>query len=94
MKTKAVTLLSLYVLLCFTLQSPCVKAITCDISQLSPCVGPIMYGSATPSACCSSLKMQQPCLCQYARNPLYAGYVYGSNSRRVASDCHVSLPRC
>lgn len=98
MKTKTVTLLSFYVLiLCFILQySPCVKvqAITCDITQLSPCAEPIMYGSATPPACCSSLKKQQPCLCQYARNPVYAGYVYGSNSRRVASDCHVSLPRC
>ncbi|KAJ4748818.1 Nonspecific lipid-transfer protein [Rhynchospora pubera] len=94
MKMKAITLLCIYTLLCFTTQHPFAAAVTCDVSQLSPCMGPILYGSATPPACCSSLKMQQPCFCQYARNPTYSGYVYGSNGRRVASDCKVSLPRC
>jgi hypothetical protein len=93
-KMKAITLLFIYALLCFALQSPSVEAVTCDATQLSPCAGPILYGRATTPACCSALRAQQPCFCQYAKNPLYAGYISGSNSRHVASACSVSLPRC
>ncbi|KAJ0962673.1 hypothetical protein J5N97_027795 [Dioscorea zingiberensis] len=74
------------------LTSP-VESVTCDATQLSPCLGPIMSGKSTPE-CCSKLNEQKPCLCQYMKNPLYSRYINSSNGKKVASSCHVTIPTC
>uniref|UniRef100_A0A0E0R141 Bifunctional inhibitor/plant lipid transfer protein/seed storage helical domain-containing protein n=1 Tax=Oryza rufipogon TaxID=4529 RepID=A0A0E0R141_ORYRU len=41
----------------------------CDPGLLSPCAAPIFFGTAPSASCCSSLKAQQGCFCQYAKDP-------------------------
>ncbi|XP_038994379.1 non-specific lipid-transfer protein 2-like [Hibiscus syriacus] len=68
-------------------------AVTCNPTQLSPCVGAIT--SAPPSkACCSKIKEQKPCLCQYLRNPNLKKFVNTPNARKVASTCGTPFPKC
>lgn len=61
----------------------------CDALQLSPCASAII-GNASPSAsCCSRMKEQQPCLCQYARDPSYRSYVTSPSAQRAVKACNV-----
>ncbi|KAL5726542.1 hypothetical protein ACHQM5_009580 [Ranunculus cassubicifolius] len=69
-------------------------AVTCNVYQLSPCTPSITTGSPPSPACCAQMKAQQPCLCQYIRDPNYSAYINTPNSRKVASTCGVPLPKC
>ncbi|XP_008782311.1 non-specific lipid-transfer protein 2-like [Phoenix dactylifera] len=75
-------------------QAPTTKAATCNPSELSPCAGAILRSSPPTSACCAKLKAQQPCFCQYTKNPSLRGYINSPNSRKVVAACGVSIPRC
>ncbi|KAF9619963.1 hypothetical protein IFM89_010579 [Coptis chinensis] len=69
-------------------------AATCDATQLSPCLGAITSGSPPSPACCTRLKSQRSCLCQYLKNPNLSRFVNTPNARRVGSRCGVPYPRC
>ncbi|KAH7658427.1 Bifunctional inhibitor/lipid-transfer protein/seed storage 2S albumin protein [Dioscorea alata] len=87
-----VSLISMILLL---LQSSPVISVTCRVAELSPCAGPILAGNSTiPAQCCSKLKEQQPCLCQYKKNPAYSAFVNSPNAKKVAKSCGVSIPSC
>ncbi|XP_026665764.1 non-specific lipid-transfer protein 2-like [Phoenix dactylifera] len=90
------SILFMCVLLCGLLlnQAPTTTAATCDPSELSPCAGAILFSSPPSSACCAELKAQQPCFCQYAKNPNLSGYINSPNSRKAVAACGVSIPRC
>ncbi|KAL8240570.1 hypothetical protein R6Q59_013925 [Mikania micrantha] len=47
-------------------------AVTCEPTQLMPCLKSIMNGTPPPSTCCSKLKQQKPCMCGYINNPKFA----------------------
>ncbi|XP_062205669.1 non-specific lipid-transfer protein 2P-like [Phragmites australis] len=66
----------------------------CDAGQLAVCAPAIVSGAAPTAACCSNLRAQRGCFCQYARNPAYSGYINSPNSRRALASCGVSIPRC
>ncbi|MGD7201726.1 hypothetical protein [Ralstonia pseudosolanacearum] len=67
---------------------------TCDPMVLTPCLGSISNGSPPSPKCCSVLKGQQSCFCQYARNPALGQYVNNPNTRKVLRACGVPYPRC
>ncbi|KAL8211119.1 hypothetical protein R6Q57_005556 [Mikania cordata] len=69
-------------------------AVTCEPTQLMPCLKSIMNGTPPPSTCCSKLKQQKPCMCGYINNPKFAKYVESPNAKKTAKACHVSLPKC
>ncbi|GMI74625.1 Tracheary Element Differentiation-related 4 [Hibiscus trionum] len=70
------------------------EAVTCNPTELSPCM-PAFTSSADPSAaCCSKLNEQQPCLCGYIKNPALKPYVDSPNAKRVASYCKIPWPQC
>ncbi|KAK1299032.1 hypothetical protein QJS10_CPB14g00440 [Acorus calamus] len=69
-------------------------SVTCNPTELSPCLNAILYGSAPSGACCGKLREQKPCLCQYAKNPSYKGFVGSNNARKVSSTCGVPIPNC
>ncbi|CAL0318169.1 unnamed protein product [Lupinus luteus] len=50
----------------FTQIQLCTKPL---LVQLSPCVSTITSSSAPSNLCCSKIKEQKPCLCQYLQNP-------------------------
>ncbi|KAI7736550.1 hypothetical protein M8C21_018025 [Ambrosia artemisiifolia] len=69
-------------------------AVTCSVSELSPCL-PSFTSSVPPSSqCCSKLKEQKPCLCGYIKNPSLKQYITSPNAKKVSSTCGVPIPKC
>ncbi|KAM0049701.1 putative bifunctional inhibitor/plant lipid transfer protein/seed storage helical [Helianthus debilis subsp. tardiflorus] len=69
-------------------------AVTCSVTELSPCL-PSFTSASPPSAqCCAKLKEQKPCLCGYIKNPSLKQYVSSPNAKKVASTCGVPIPNC
>ncbi|CAN6310542.1 unnamed protein product [Urochloa humidicola] len=66
----------------------------CDAGGLAVCAPAIIGGSAPTAACCSSLRGQQGCFCQYARNPAYGRYINSPNARSTLTSCGIAIPRC
>ncbi|GLT66465.1 hypothetical protein SLA2020_388290 [Shorea laevis] len=69
-------------------------AVTCNPTQLSPCVSAITSASAPSTVCCSKIKEQKPCLCQYLKNPNLKKFVNSPNARKVANTCGTPFPKC
>ncbi|XP_073017271.1 non-specific lipid-transfer protein 2-like [Primulina eburnea] len=69
-------------------------AVTCNPMELSPCMSAITGSSAPSSACCAKLKEQQPCFCQYMKNPMLRPYVDSPNAKKIAETCGVATPTC
>ena len=66
----------------------------CDATQLTPCAGAIIGNAAPTPGCCSRMKEQQPCMCQYARDPNLQRYVNSPNGKKVMAACKVPVPSC
>ncbi|KAL5225816.1 hypothetical protein ABZP36_012455 [Zizania latifolia] len=66
----------------------------CNAGSLAVCAGAIIGGAAPSASCCSNLRAQQGCFCQFARNPAYSGYINSANARKTLSSCRVTVPRC
>lgn len=66
----------------------------CNPQELGVCGGAITSNTPPPPACCAKLKQQQPCLCQYLRNPALSPYVNSPGAKNVLSKCKVTLPKC
>ncbi|XP_022759948.1 non-specific lipid-transfer protein 2-like [Durio zibethinus] len=82
------------VVLLFSGETRTAEAVTCDASQLSPCLAAITSSKPPSATCCSKLKEQQPCFCGYLKNPTLKQFVDNPNSKRVASTCGVAYPKC
>ncbi|KAI7749613.1 hypothetical protein M8C21_030126 [Ambrosia artemisiifolia] len=74
--------------------SQAAMAVTCQVTQLVPCASAISSSSPPSSQCCTKLKEQRPCLCQYMKNPSLRGYVSSPNAQKVAKACGVPTPQC
>ncbi|OAY60439.1 non-specific lipid-transfer protein 2 [Manihot esculenta] len=70
------------------------NAATCNPASLSVCLPAITSSTPPSSACCSNLKQQKPCFCQYLKNPNLKQYINSPNARKVASTCGVAIPKC
>ncbi|KAL1540682.1 non-specific lipid-transfer protein 2-like [Salvia divinorum] len=66
----------------------------CDPVQLFPCLGAMSSGQDPSAECCTKLKEQQPCFCQYMSNPEFKPYIDSPNARKVAAVCGISTPTC
>lgn len=69
-------------------------AVTCNPTQLTPCLPAINSGSAPSSACCQKLKEQKPCFCGYLKNPSLKQYVNSPNARKTVASCGIPFPTC
>ncbi|XP_040384271.1 non-specific lipid-transfer protein 2P-like [Oryza brachyantha] len=90
-KWAAVTVL---LLVAAAMAAPAPAAAQCNAGQLAVCAGAIIGGSAPSASCCSNLRAQRGCFCQYARNPAYASYINSGNARKTLSSCGIAIPRC
>lgn len=75
-------------------QAPTAVSVVCNPNSLSACASSVLNGSPPSSACCTKLKAQKPCLCQYKKNPNFSGYLNSGNARKMMSACGVSIPQC
>uniref|UniRef100_A0A0A9B3V2 Bifunctional inhibitor/plant lipid transfer protein/seed storage helical domain-containing protein n=1 Tax=Arundo donax TaxID=35708 RepID=A0A0A9B3V2_ARUDO len=53
-----------------------------------------MFGGAVTQGCCVQLRSQQACLCQYARDPSYRGYVNSPAAQNAARECGLPNLKC
>ncbi|XP_021757350.1 non-specific lipid-transfer protein 2-like [Chenopodium quinoa] len=70
------------------------NAVSCSPAQLSPCVNAITSASPPTAVCCSKIKEQKPCLCQYMKNPYLKKFVNTPNAWKVARSCGTPFPKC
>ncbi|KAL2897213.1 putative non-specific lipid-transfer protein AKCS9 [Bienertia sinuspersici] len=70
------------------------NAVSCSPAQLSPCADAITSASPPTPACCSKIKEQKPCLCQYMNNPYLKKFVNTPNAFKVAKSCGTPFPKC
>ncbi|KAI5660220.1 hypothetical protein M9H77_29013 [Catharanthus roseus] len=70
------------------------NAATCNPTELSPCMAAISSNTPPSSLCCSKIKAQKPCLCQYLKNPNIRKYIGTPSAQKVASTCGVPIPKC
>ncbi|EOY00067.1 PREDICTED: non-specific lipid-transfer protein 2 [Theobroma cacao] len=68
--------------------------VTCNALQLSPCASAITSSTPPSPLCCSKLKEQRPCLCNYVKDPNLQKLVNSPNARKVASICGSPFPNC
>ena len=66
----------------------------CNAAQLAVCAPAVISGAAPSAPCCANLRAQQPCFCQYARNPVYSSYINSPNARRTLTSCGIAIPNC
>lgn len=93
MKGKYMVISCLLVLLVAE-QTEISEAVTCKPIELSSCVSAITSSTPPSKLCCSKIKEQKPCLCQYLKNPSLKKFVNTPNARRVAKTCGTPFPRC
>ncbi|PWA71907.1 lipid-transfer protein [Artemisia annua] len=95
--TKISSLVALYAFMFVVLMSqvPSTDAANCNYMDLMVCSGAISSPPQPPSAaCCSKVKEQRSCFCEYLRNPTLRQFVTPEDAQRVAGQCHVGLPNC
>ncbi|CAA6661309.1 unnamed protein product [Spirodela intermedia] len=80
--------------LLLAVRAPPAESVRCHPLHLLPCFGAIFYSRPPSSKCCAQLREQQPCFCQYKRDPILMSYANSRNGRRVASTCGVPNTRC
>ncbi|CAI9259884.1 unnamed protein product [Lactuca saligna] len=69
-------------------------AVTCMVTELAPCADAFSSSSPPSQQCCTKLKEQRPCLCQYMKNPSLKSYVVSPNAQKVATSCGLPTPKC
>ncbi|MCL7040434.1 hypothetical protein MKW94_030557 [Papaver nudicaule] len=68
-------------------------AVICNPVALSPCLGAMVSAFVQPSiACCTSLRDQKPCLCQYLKDQSLQQYINSPNAKKVGDTCGVPFP--
>ena len=93
MRTSCMVVCTLLVLL-LAKEHAKVDAVTCSPAQLSSCVSAITSSTPPTNLCCSKIKEQKPCLCQYLKNPKLQKFINTPNARKVASTCGTPFPKC
>ncbi|KAF3646541.1 Non-specific lipid-transfer protein 2 [Capsicum baccatum] len=92
---KAASKLAVFIVLVLLLAEAHVSlAVTCSAIQLSPCLSAITSNSAPSSLCCSRIREQKPCLCNYLKNPMLRNYVNSPGAKKVARTCGSPYPKC
>ncbi|KAL6973570.1 hypothetical protein U1Q18_027755 [Sarracenia purpurea var. burkii] len=94
MKTSYIAVFVFFASLLLCYEAEVSMAATCNPTELNPCLDAITSGATPSKLCCSKIKEQTPCLCQYFRNPSLKPYVNSPNAKKLLSTCSVSLPKC
>ncbi|CAM0956547.1 unnamed protein product [Alopecurus aequalis] len=66
----------------------------CDVEKLIVRGTAIITGAMPSASCCSNLKAQEGCFCQYAKDPAYSLYINSPNAHKTLTSCGITLPTC
>ncbi|KAI3407869.1 AAI domain-containing protein [Psidium guajava] len=92
MKAPSIVVCSLLLLL--LAEAQITMAVNCKPTELSSCANSIVSSTPPSGLCCTKIKEQKPCLCQYLKNPSLKKFVNSPNARKVASTCGTPFPKC
>ncbi|TVU32141.1 hypothetical protein EJB05_23860, partial [Eragrostis curvula] len=94
--TKAVAMLVVAVALVVVaaMSAGTASAADCKPEQLAVCLPSIISGAEPTSDCCTNLRAQEGCFCQYAKNPAYNRYITSPNARHALTSCSIAIPNC
>ncbi|XP_022765884.1 non-specific lipid-transfer protein 2-like [Durio zibethinus] len=70
------------------------EAVTCNATELMPCLEAITSSTPPSETCCSKLREQTPCLCGYLEDPTLKPLANNPNTAKVASTCGVAYSQC
>ncbi|CAM0870979.1 unnamed protein product [Alopecurus aequalis] len=93
-KQPSVAVVALMLALVVALAPGGARAAACDAAQLAVCVPAITTGAKPVPQCCTNLKEQRPCFCQYAKDPKYGRYIKSPNATKTLQSCGVPVPKC
>ncbi|CAA7397676.1 unnamed protein product [Spirodela intermedia] len=82
------------ILLLMAARTPPAESVRCNPSEMLPCSGALFFSRPPSTDCCARLREQQPCFCQYLKNPSLSSYFSSQNARRVVTTCRVPPSRC
>ncbi|KAJ7943110.1 non-specific lipid-transfer protein 2-like [Quillaja saponaria] len=94
MKIAYVTLCVVFVLLLLSETRVSMAAVNCNPLELSSCASAMTTSNPPTAVCCSKLKEQRPCLCQYLKDPKLQKLVNSPNAKKVAATCGSPFPTC
>ncbi|KAL7132440.1 hypothetical protein ABFS83_12G074600 [Erythranthe nasuta] len=66
--------------------------VSCNPVQLNPCASAIFTSSQPSAACCTAIRQQIPCLCQYQANPTLQGFINSPAAIKISTSCGVPFP--
>nr|XP_051189837.1 non-specific lipid-transfer protein 2P-like [Lolium perenne] len=67
----------------------------CDVGKLIDCRPAIIGGKPPSDSCCSNLKAQKGCFCQwYVKDPDYSQYINSPNAGKTLDSCGIKVPAC
>ncbi|OMP04713.1 hypothetical protein COLO4_09369 [Corchorus olitorius] len=90
----ALCMVALAVVVVFLGETHTAEAATCSLTELTPCAPAYVSGSPPSTQCCTKLKEQEPCFCEYLKDPSLKQYINNPNAKRIASTCGVTYPNC
>ncbi|CAH2067134.1 unnamed protein product [Thlaspi arvense] len=85
---------AIFLLLIVAQENRVAAAEHCDAMQLMPCEDAIMKGSNPSDLCCTRVKQQQHCVCQYLKNPNFKSFIDSPKAKKIARDCDCPYPKC
>jgi hypothetical protein len=91
---KPVVMLVVMVLVVATVSVGGAAADNCDPSQLSECEPALIGGSQPTTTCCTNLRAQQSCFCQYVHDPNNGKYINSPNAAPTLTKCGIAVPNC
>ncbi|KAG7564007.1 Bifunctional inhibitor/plant lipid transfer protein/seed storage helical domain [Arabidopsis suecica] len=66
----------------------------CDKIEITGCIPAILYGDKPTPECCGKMKAQQPCFCDFIKNPVFNKYVTSPQARAILKFCGIPYPTC
>lgn len=66
----------------------------CTQIEITGCIAAILYGDKPSAECCREMKEQEPCFCDFIKNPVFNKYVTSPQARAILSSCGIPYPTC
>ncbi|EOA25435.1 hypothetical protein CARUB_v10018768mg [Capsella rubella] len=66
----------------------------CNQIEITDCISAILYGDKPTAKCCGEMKAQQPCFCDFIKNPVFNKYVTSPQARAILQSCGIPYPIC
>nr|CDG03100.1 LTP (lipid transfer protein) [Coffea canephora] len=70
------------------------EAAGCNAQALSPCLPSIINGTPPSKQCCTNAKEQEPCFCNFIKDPAYGKIIKNPNTKKTLEACGLKWPTC